>query len=57
MVVHFVGMCQQIPANTEVNRQAVVDAPIVLYEDSVFLSDIGEVAGLRANLVVIHAAG
>ena len=34
----------------------MIHAPIVLRENAVFLADIGKIAGLRANLVIVHAA-
>ena len=57
LVVRFVGMGKKIPAQAAVQRQAMVHAPVVLPKDAVFLADIGEVASLRADLVLIHAAG
>ena len=57
LVVRFIGMRQEIPAKAQVQCQAAIHAPVVLREEAVFLADIGEVAGLRADLVLIHAAG
>jgi len=46
LVVRFVGMGKEIPAESQVQREAAVEAPVVLREEAVFLADVGEVAGL-----------
>ena len=44
LVVRFIGTCQQVPSDAQVEGQTAAQAPVVLRKYSVFLPDIGIVA-------------
>ena len=52
----LVGPGDEVIPQTEVQGEPLIDAPVILYEESVFLVDVGEEAELGTDLVLAYAA-